>query len=1205
MRATADCPLLSDYQHLVRGELPSAEVERITGHLEGCDRCAAAVRPLLNDDTALDALRQAHGDTPTPKSDLPAGLFQRLCALKPSTSHTDTSGGTASWAGPSADKEEYAFLAPAEKPDEIGRLGSYRVLRVLGTGGMGVVFEAEDTQLRRKVALKVMKPAVAERPSARQRFLREARAAAAIEHDHIVPIYQVGEDRGVPFLAMQLLAGTSLAALVQKAGHLTPAQVLRIGRQLAEGLAAAHERGLVHRDIKPGNIWIEPAHGGRVKILDFGPARPQSPDQERGDEPVVTESGDVVGTPSYMAPEQARGAKIDGRADLFSLGCVLYELATGKRPFAGTGPLALLTSLAVDTPRPPADFGVPAELSDLILRLLEKDPAKRTASATQVAQQLAELERKPPSPLPEPSPRRRRSLPRAVAATLLLATGLAAAVIIAIHTGEGTVVIDTDDPDVVVSIRRAGEEIDILDKKSKQQATLNTGTYQVKLVGGDPEALTLETQEFTLKRGNRVIVKVTRNGPTPTPPPPPPPPPPEPSVEPMSPVALVRRPAQLKDLLSWTIETIGERNSFNVPVYSPDGKRVATCWGDATIRIWDTSSGELFKALICPSNDKGGVLAWSPDGKHLAAGYGNEEFLRIWEVDQGRESKQIGNRGPYQPLAWSPDGKLLAAGTYDGIDIYVFESGKFLDRILRGGYAWSMAWSPDSTKLAVGSRARINPNLDGPEELCLWDVNSPNVIPKEKLPVGYPRGGDIFWSPDGDLLITTNLKETVQLWDGKSGKPQCTLKLEVPKEYAGDRAYPIWSEDGKRLMQLVNSAGYWDISTGKRIKPLQQDERLLRVSPQEKPRDIYAWSPDGRQYSAVMHFDTISWSIFGLFDAATGRRRGILPLNIGPVPGFWSPDGTLVAVAGGPRALHLWSVEPGMGPQVVADRYLSGTISWSPDSKRLLSTQRWSSHCVVIDIGSGDSRPLGDVRSGPQHGWSADGKRIATVWDGRIAVLEESRPGAQDWTKKWEKQFADAVVVWSPTDNVLATGNRKGDLCLWNGTTGAEIKRSEGNPRIDCLAWSPDGKRLAGCGVGARIWEAPTLNRLRPLDEAGYYEIKWSDGKTIAALGPSKVAHWDAESGKVLPSTSVESWLPWQGRFIMLANGKGLAISPEGHYRGSPGVERDIVYVVKTKDGQQTLKPKEFEEKYGWKNDPSRVRLAGGGMDGEPMHPGR
>ena len=136
---------------------------------------------------------------------------------------------------------------------------------------------------------------------------------------------------------------------------------------------------------------------------------------------------------------------------------------------------------------------------------------------------------------------------------------------------------------------------------------------------------------------------------------------------------------------------------------------------------------------------------------------------------------------------------------------------------------------------------------------------------------------------------------------------------------------------------------------------------------------------------------------------------------------------------------------------------------------------------------------------------------------------------------------------------------------------------------------------MAGCGLGAWVWEASTLKRLRTLDESqGYNEINWSaGGKTLLAYDGAKVVHWDAESGKLLGTAGGETWLPWQGRFVAFANGKGMAISPEGHYRGSPGVESDIVYVVETKDGQQTLTPKQFEEKYGWKNDPTRVRLDG------------
>jgi predicted Zn finger-like uncharacterized protein len=204
------------------------------------------------------------------------------------------------------------FLTPPQGPDELGRLGKYRVLKVLGHGGMGVVFQAEDPKLKRTVAIKAMLPTLAASASAGQRFLREAEAMAAVEHDHVVRIYQVDEDRGVPFLAMEFLKGEPLDSRLKREEKLPIPEVLRIGREVAEALAAAHATGLIHRDIKPGNIWLE-APRTRVKILDFGLAR--AAQQDAG----LTQQGAIVGTPAYMAPEQARGEKIDARCDLFSL----------------------------------------------------------------------------------------------------------------------------------------------------------------------------------------------------------------------------------------------------------------------------------------------------------------------------------------------------------------------------------------------------------------------------------------------------------------------------------------------------------------------------------------------------------------------------------------------------------------------------------------------------------------------------------------------------------------------------------------------------------------------------------------------------------------------------------------------------------------------------------------------------------------------
>jgi eukaryotic-like serine/threonine-protein kinase len=316
-----------------------------------------------------------------------AAVLEQLARVQPATAVFPRIGP---FGEKSTEPLSLAFLAPPQQLDELGRLGHYRVLRLLGQGGMGIVFLADDSRLQRPVALKVMRPELAANPEGRQRFLREARAAAHIRSDHIVSIYQVDEDNNVPFLAMEFLEGESLDERLHRQGSLPLADVLRIGRELAEGLEAAHERGLIHRDIKPANVWLE-GKRGRVKILDFGLARPI----HQGDMH-LTQSGTIVGTPAYMAPEQAQGHAVGPASDLFSLGVVLYHLCTGDMPFHANNTTALLIALAMEVPRPPKAVNpkVPAPLSDLVMKLLEKDPAQRPASASAVVRTLKELDKK-------------------------------------------------------------------------------------------------------------------------------------------------------------------------------------------------------------------------------------------------------------------------------------------------------------------------------------------------------------------------------------------------------------------------------------------------------------------------------------------------------------------------------------------------------------------------------------------------------------------------------------------------------------------------------------------------------------------------------------------------------------------------------------------------------------------------------------------
>ena len=273
------------------------------------------------------------------------------------------------------------------------RIGGYEILGLIGSGAMGRVYLARDAQLDRRVAIKVMKPAKARDPAARRRFIRESQAAAAVEHPHVMTIHQVGEDRGLPFIVMQYLEGTTLADHGRGRDRLPLREVVRIGREIAEGLAAAHRRGLVHRDIKPDNVFLE-GDARTVRIIDFGLARDFS-----GDPTTVTVDGALVGTPAYMPPERIGAHELDAKSDLFGLGVILYELLAGQLPFEGRSMVAMLAAISRGEPTPLAEAapGVPPVVADLVMRLIAHDKADRPADAPAVAAALAAIERSLPA----------------------------------------------------------------------------------------------------------------------------------------------------------------------------------------------------------------------------------------------------------------------------------------------------------------------------------------------------------------------------------------------------------------------------------------------------------------------------------------------------------------------------------------------------------------------------------------------------------------------------------------------------------------------------------------------------------------------------------------------------------------------------------------------------------------------------------------
>jgi serine/threonine-protein kinase len=403
---TSDCPDAVLLRRFLDGREISTDQsawtrERLELHVNDCEVCQRSIERLVAgqeswEGTArqlaeLDAMRQESLNQPSALRDL-------IDQEKDRSLQTVVNGDSQVEHDPLASMS-LDFLQPTDQPDSRGRLGTYEILDVVGRGGMGLVLKAYDPSLRRIVAIKVMAPHLASSPVARKRFIREARAAAAVSHDHVVAIYAVEENHEPPFLVMQFVSGKTLQERMNSSGPLALAEVLRIGIQTAAGLAAAHAQGLVHRDIKPANILLENGVE-RVKITDFGLARAV-------DDVGMTRTGIVAGTPQFMAPEQANGEAIDIRSDLFSLGSVLYTLCTGRPPFRATTTMGLLKRICEETPRSVRELNpdVPAWLDTIMARLLKKNPADRYQSAKEVAEVLgnwlAHVQR--PNTIPAPT----------------------------------------------------------------------------------------------------------------------------------------------------------------------------------------------------------------------------------------------------------------------------------------------------------------------------------------------------------------------------------------------------------------------------------------------------------------------------------------------------------------------------------------------------------------------------------------------------------------------------------------------------------------------------------------------------------------------------------------------------------------------------------------------------------------------------------
>jgi eukaryotic-like serine/threonine-protein kinase len=687
---------------------------------------------------------------------------------------------------------EWDWLAPPQQPEEMGRLGPYRVLDILGKGGMGVVFRAEDTQLQRPVALKVLLPSLTDSDIARERFLREGRAAAAIKHDHVVTIYHVGEDGGVPFLAMELLKGESLEDRLKRQGRLSVADVLRIGREIALGLSAAHAQDMIHRDIKPANVWLE-GEAGRVKILDFGLARVGGEVQITQ----ITGTGIGVGTPSYMSLEQAAGKDIDARCDLFSLGAVLYRMATGELPFKGDDPLSVLWALANNSPVPPWEINpaLPQALCELILSLLAKDRRYRPASAKAVIDALETIEPDPASIGPTE---------------------------------------DTDPLVQSVESAQPPEKIGILREQPprRRKSWLAVGLFLAGFV------LALAAGWLLLQGGlfkNKVpaclddlrpkdvpaaLLRAAGNG--------------DPKKAPEGLVAV------------WPVAT--SKTPVTALAFSQDGKLLACGTRQGRVRLLAVPTGErvgLFAAHARMIQQ----IAFHCDGQVLATS-ANDGQVRLWSIDglERRESFPAID-GDSRPLAFSFDGKILATGSRGEkggcLELHAMMPGTPTPPQLRDSQFGVSALAFSSAGLLAASDADR-------KTVRFWDASTGAAL-YSVSPEPGATVSSLAFSPDGTQLagtfVSTNI---VRVWSAATGQ-QLRLLECMPRLHNGRSRQQVAIGPDNRTLAAVTSAGVirlWDLSTDKPAK-------VIHVSPAVSQVDQIAFSPDGRHLATANNNGTV------------------------------------------------------------------------------------------------------------------------------------------------------------------------------------------------------------------------------------------------------------------------------------------------------------------------------------------------------------
>jgi len=835
-------------------------------------------------------------------------------------------------------------------------ISHYRIIRTLGSGGMGVVYEAEDLTLGRRVALKALPPEFALDEARRQRFTREAKAVAALNHPNIVTVYAIEEHEGRHYIAMELVDGRTLQAHIPKKG-MPLADTLKIAEQLADALAAAHSRGIIHRDVKPANIIVTPEV--RIKVLDFGLSKlregvageASTTTAAAGD--AVTGEGRIVGTVAYMSPEQAQGSAVDHRSDIFSMGIVLYEMVTGVRPFVGDTNVAVLSSIIKDHPRLASDANalVPIELARIIRRCLQKDPEQRYQSAKDLRNEISELREESASGelfrargVIAPS---RLSIPRLAlvgCAVLVVGGGLAVGLVKFgwLTTGRA----GADGPRVGIPSQvtaAAGWESEpavspdgsLIAYVSNESG--NADVWLVSFRGGTPMQLTSDpandVKPAWMPDGSTIVFASDRSG----------------------------------QWDVWKVPVLGGRPTLLVenardPAITPAGDRIAfvrtDSQGHQRVFAGPVSNTSLATQLVAeparalqPEEDP----AWSPDGRVLA--YSADRSL--WMVSAlGGPAKALTHDREYDiEPAWSPDGQSVYFSSYRG-GVYALwqvpAAGGSASRLTSGaGPERHPTVSIDGRRLAFST---FTENMD----LVVRDVENGH-----EEPFGTSRDEvSPAFSRDGRLLVyvaDSGPAGGTELWIQPIASGRAEGQPHRVSEFPGAVSHPDFSRDGRWLVfqrTLQGSRDIWTVPVSGGSPVRFTDDIADDLHP--------SWSPDGGR---IVFVSSRSGQAQLWVAPVSDGRPGGAPQRLTSEPAShaqpaWSPDGAQIAcvVEDGERS-EVWTIRTdGTGePRRVTSGASAGFVRWEPHSRYLLASGTWGGTNMAIrrvDPQTGTSQPL-------------------------------------------------------------------------------------------------------------------------------------------------------------------------------------------------------------------------------------------------------